>query len=149
MAPRKLKDDTDLERGRRLEEERKKIWKSRAKYREETGLSAGTLESCEARGADISASCLEIIAMRGGDIYYILTGKRTAAHAADAGAKNESSGITLTAEQLDAMERFDRIVSAILELRNLAAHDAQYAAEVRDELARLEAQMRETERHSA
>ncbi len=57
-------------------EERRKIWKSRKKFGEDTGLSFGSLENWE-NGLNISCDCLREIHNRGGDIIYILTGKRS------------------------------------------------------------------------
>lgn len=65
----------DLERGKRLLEERKKIWKSRKKFTMETKIPPTTLDNWE-RGGDISAVALKEISERGGDVIYILTGKR-------------------------------------------------------------------------
>ena len=76
MCPFKLQDNNDLDRGKRLLEERKKIWKSRKKFSEETELSFRTLENWE-NGANIPCDCLREIHEHGGDIVYILTGKRS------------------------------------------------------------------------
>ena len=76
MSPYKAKSPKDLERGERLLEERKKIWNSRAKFKHETNLSDRNLENWE-NGLDISCDCLREIHNHGGDIIYILTGKRS------------------------------------------------------------------------
>ncbi len=76
MSPAKITDNKDLDRGKRLSEERKKIWKSRAAFREETNLSDGSLRNWE-NGLNITCECLRAIHERGGDIIYILTGKRS------------------------------------------------------------------------
>ena len=65
----------DLNRGKRLMEERKKIWNSREKFRIDTNLSDGNLKNWE-NGLNISCDCLREIHNHGGDIVYILTGKR-------------------------------------------------------------------------
>ncbi len=56
-------------------EERKKIWNSREKFRIDTNLSDGNLKNWE-NGLNISCDCLREIHNHGGDIVYILTGKR-------------------------------------------------------------------------
>lgn len=76
MAPRKLNEKNDLNMSNRLVEERKKIWKSREKYRLDTELSSRTLEAYETNKCEVSSATLKEIAIRGGDVHYILTGER-------------------------------------------------------------------------
>ena len=44
MSPIKINNNNDLERGKRLTEERKKIWKSREKFKIDTNLSDSSLK---------------------------------------------------------------------------------------------------------
>ncbi len=76
MLSAKDNSNKDLNRGKRLMEERKKIWNSREKFRIETNLSDGNLKNWE-NGLNISCDCLREIHNHGGDIVYILTGKRS------------------------------------------------------------------------
>ena len=73
---RKNPTDNDLERGKRLKEVRKKIWKSRLDFTQSTGISHHTLEGWESRGTDISTDGLKKISEEGGDVLYILTGEK-------------------------------------------------------------------------
>lgn len=66
-------------RGALLEIERKKIWRSRQKFAISTGIPAGSLENWESKGVGISAECLEAIAVNGGDVTFILSGRRSPA----------------------------------------------------------------------
>ena len=96
--PPKLKDTTDLYRGERLVEERKKFWKSRENCSTDTGLSAASIKSWEARGGDIPSSALTVLASYGIDITYILTGERSSHLPKERGILNDDSQNSRVAE---------------------------------------------------
>lgn len=113
--PTKIIDTNDLDRGKRLLEERKKIWVSRDDFQKETGMSARSLENWENKGIDISALCLKEIAKRGGNINYILTGIRAG------GCGNSAQG-----EIIETLAGCSRLSALIFELEQKYRETAQY-----------------------
>lgn len=96
--PRKIPFHKELQRGKRLREEREKIWKSRVDFGKSTNISGWTLEGWEQRGVDISCDALAVIAENGGDVAYILTGKRSSHLPEECGILNDNSQNSRVAE---------------------------------------------------
>ena len=115
----------DMERGKRLMIERKKIWKSRLNFVMDTGIPSGTLENWESRGGDISAVALSVLAERGGDVLYVLTGKRTATNTVAAAGATES--VTLTQKQVLVVQHLQEIIAECVSALGRAMQDAAEA----------------------
>lgn len=75
--PPKAPTKKDLERGKRLAQEREKIWPTRVSAARSGMIALRTLSNYEKDGVDPSSEFLRILAERGADVYYILTGKRS------------------------------------------------------------------------
>jgi len=76
--PPKKPTAKDLQRGKRIEAERKKIWKTRAEAARSGVVALRSLTNYETNGVDPSARFLGELSTRGADINYILTGNRKA-----------------------------------------------------------------------
>ena len=110
MSPYKSNNANDLARGKRLMEERKKIWKSRASFKKDTKLSDRSLQNWE-NGLDITCACLFEIHSRGGDIIYILTGERVTLQATgtdDISHCEEQSDVAIHAMLLEQIRELKR-----------------------------------------
>lgn len=77
MSPRKNTQVPDKMRGKRLQEERKKIFKTQKEFTNYGSFSGTSVTRWEGEGLDIPSSALQILANRGADIHYILTGDRS------------------------------------------------------------------------
>ena len=77
MSPRKESQSPDKIRGKRLQEERKRIFKTQKEFTKYGKFSGTSVTRWEGEGLDIPASALTILAERGADIHYILTGVHT------------------------------------------------------------------------
>lgn len=140
--PRKVIDGTDLERGLRFMEERKKIWKSRDDFGNATGLSPRTLQNWESKGAEIPSTALKAISLNGGDVVFILTGKRRRLSISpDAQASPEIEGFSRFSECVGMLAQIGELSQANDLTRRLwSEYIESLRQELQDALKQMQAQ---------
>lgn len=132
MSPRKASQDKDLSRGKRFAEIRESLFPdlSRNAAADRLGVYESRLRAFEKDGVGIDNHVLAQILELGGDVGYILTGKRTdgAAGGGDMVAKLRSDVLALE-EKIAMLEERNEELQDSLVLANRARRDAEEAAQ--------------------